>query len=84
MKKLSLILASALFIGGISFASPVVKQDAKAPVAKQTAKSAPKATKATKGTAAKPAKAAAAPAKSMKPAVKPHPANSAPVQGTAK
>jgi hypothetical protein len=27
MKKLSLILAGALLLGGISFASPVVKQD---------------------------------------------------------
>ena len=35
MKKLSLILAGALFLGGISFASPLVKKQAqKAPVAK--------------------------------------------------
>jgi hypothetical protein len=32
MKKLSLILAGALLLGGISFASPVVKQAQKAPV----------------------------------------------------
>jgi hypothetical protein len=35
MKKLSLILAGALLLGGISFASPLVKKQAqKAPVAK--------------------------------------------------
>ena len=41
MKKLSLILASALLIGGISFGAPVVKhlkQDTKPPVEKQKAK----------------------------------------------
>ena len=36
MKKLSLILAGALLLGGISFAAPVVKQAA--PAAKQTTK----------------------------------------------
>jgi hypothetical protein len=50
MKKLSLILASALLLGSISFASPVVvkKQAAKAPVAKQDAKPAAKTTKKNK------------------------------------
>jgi hypothetical protein len=62
MKKLSLILASALLLGSISFASPVVvkKQAAKAPVAtKQAAKPAVK-----KGTVKKaPVKKAASTAK---------------------
>jgi hypothetical protein len=48
MKKLSLILAGALLLGGISFASPVVKQDAKAPVAKQNAKPTVKTTEVSK------------------------------------
>jgi len=43
MKKLSLILASALLLGGISFASPLVKKQAqKAPVSKPAAKPATK------------------------------------------
>ena len=46
MKKLSVILAGVVLFGGLSFAAPVLKQDAKAPVAKQTAKPAAKATKA--------------------------------------
>lgn len=57
MKKLSLILAGALLLGGISFASPVVKQDAKAPVAQQKAKPAIKATKARPATTVKATKA---------------------------
>ncbi len=55
MKKLSVILAGVVLFGGLSFAAPVVKhmkQDAKAPVAKQTTK--PAAKPATKP-AAKPA-----------------------------
>jgi len=45
MKKLSAILAGIVLFGGLSFAAPVVKhmkQDAKAPVAKQTTKPAAK------------------------------------------
>jgi hypothetical protein len=38
MKTLSVMLASAVLLGSVSFASPVVKQDTKAPVAKQAAK----------------------------------------------
>lgn len=63
MKKLSLILAGALLLGGISFASPVVKQ---APVNKtekssKSAKSKTSSKKTVKKTSAK--KGAAAPAK---------------------
>jgi hypothetical protein len=75
MKKSSLILAGALLLGGISFASPVVKQDAKAPVAKQKAKPGTKTTKT------KPATTKTAPAKEMKAA---HPKTDAPVKNTAK
>jgi hypothetical protein len=75
MKKLSLILAGALLLGGISFASPVAKQDAKAPVAKQSTKPAAKTTKA------KPAATKAVPAKVLKKA----PARKgAPVKSTTK
>ena len=45
MKKLSAILAGVVLFGGLSFAAPVIKhmkQDAKAPVAKQTTKPAAK------------------------------------------
>lgn len=42
MKKLSLILAGALLCGGISFASPVVKQQPAASSSKQAAKPAAK------------------------------------------
>jgi hypothetical protein len=65
MKKLSLILSGALLLGGISFAAPVVKQAAKAPIAQQKVKPA-KGTKSTKAPVKKapakktPAKKAAA------------------------
>ena len=66
MKKLSLILAGALLLGGISFASPVAKKQA-APVTKQASKPAAKGTKSTKASGKKaPVKKAAAP----KPAAK--------------
>ncbi len=61
MKKLSVILAGVVLFGGLSFAAPVLKQDTKAPVAKQTAKPAAKATKT-----APAAKSSAAPAKAIK------------------
>ncbi|HTA27198.1 MAG TPA: hypothetical protein VK809_05385 [Bacteroidia bacterium] len=60
MKKLSVILAGVVLFGGLSFAAPVLKQDTKAPVAKQTAKPATKATKAPA------AKTSTAPAKAIK------------------
>jgi hypothetical protein len=67
MKKLSLILAGALLLGGISFASPIVKKQAqKAPVAK------PGPVKPAAKPAAKPN---AKPA--VKPVAKPAPANKA-------
>ena len=60
MKKLSLILAGVVLFGGMSFARPIVKQEVKAPIAKQ-------AKKGTKSTKAAPATAAtAAPAKANK------------------
>jgi len=46
MKKLSLILAGALLLGGISFASPVVKQQPASSTSKPAAKPASKGTKA--------------------------------------
>ena len=56
MKKLSLILASAVLFGGLSFAAPILKQDTKAPAAKQTTKPAAKpATKPATKPAVKPA-----------------------------
>ena len=64
MKKLSLILASALLLGGISFASPVVKQQTAASSSKQVAKPAAKKAPvkgAKKASTAK--KSASAPAK---------------------
>ena len=68
MKKLSVILAGVVLFGGLSFAAPVLKQDAKAPVAKPAAKTTAKpATKSTK--AAPPfanAKSSTAPAKTIK------------------
>ncbi|HTA27197.1 MAG TPA: hypothetical protein VK809_05380 [Bacteroidia bacterium] len=85
MKKLSAILAGVVLFGGLSFAAPVVKhmkQDAKAPVAKQTTK--PAAKPATKP-AAKPAvKPAAKPATT--PAAKPatHTHKGAPVKKAVK
>ncbi len=67
MKKLSLILAGAFLLGGISFASPVVKQQpAKASTGKQAskpaaAKSVKKSGSVKKGAPVK--KSASAPAK---------------------
>jgi hypothetical protein len=68
MKKLSVILAGVVLFGGLSFAAPVLKQDTKAPVAKQTAKPATKSTvkPVAKATKATPAKSSKAPAKAIK------------------
>jgi|HubBroStandDraft_2_1064218.scaffolds.fasta_scaffold2129583_1 hypothetical protein len=77
MKKLSLILAATVLFGGLSFASHIVKQDAKAPVAKQTAKPAVKSTKA------KPATTKTAP-KATNAAKPAHTAKGAPVKATTK
>jgi len=81
MKKLSAILAGIVLFGGLSFAAPVVKhmkQDAKAPVAKQNAK--PVAKPAEKPAVKPAAKPAAVPA--SKPAAKPasHTKKGAPVK----
>ena len=70
MKKLSAILAGVVLFGGLSSAAPVLKQDTKAPAAKQAAKPAAKPAminvKPAAKTTAKPAKTTAAPAKSIK------------------
>ena len=63
MKKLSVILSGLVLFGGLSFAAPILKQEKKAPVAKQAAKPAAKETKAP---AAKTGKASTAPAKAIK------------------
>jgi len=68
MKKLSLILASALLLGGISFASPLVKKQA-APAAKQTSTK-PAAAKSTKSTKSSAKKAPVKKAAAAKPAAK--------------
>ena len=85
MKKLSLILAGALLLGGISFGKPIVKkQDTKAPVAKATAKQTakPAAKPAAKPTVKPATKPAVKPA--TKPAAKPGTVRKPPVKKVTK